>query len=254
LAKNKPEEQPPAGAPAWMATYGDMVTLLLCFFVLLFAMSDVNPDKIKAVAAALSFAPVVTQFGGDDGISELIGNGIMEMPIIENNDDVQNDKKEKAEKEIKSMEEAFKSYFDDNNLQNAIEVKVTEEGLLKLTFKDNILFDQGKANIRSDSKGILDILVSELINYPDNEISIIGHSDSDAINTVQFPTNMHLSTFRAISVWQYFVDNGVPAPSISSTGKGEFSPIAPNDTRENKAKNRRVEIFISSKYNSGGEI
>ncbi len=249
MSKRKQEEGK-KGLDEWMGTYGDMVTLLLCFFVLLYAMSTVDVSKFQAVAASFSKMTIsIVQSGGSDGIMEMLGNGIIQMPVVKTQSIIDNKKsQQESQKEMKQMSSDFKTYFAENNLQDHIEMKVTEDSIT-LNFKDGILFDVGKANIRQEALSILDMVATELLKFPENAIVIEGHTDSDPISTPLFPSNWHLSSYRAINVGIFFQnDKGIDPSRISTSGMGEFRPVAPNDTPENKAKNRRVEIKIMSKY------
>jgi chemotaxis protein MotB len=253
MASKKTPEIPPAGAPAWMATYGDLVTLLLCFFVLLYAMSDVNEIKLQQIAASFSGNPIlITENSGSDGINEMLGNGIMEMPNIPKNVEKENKEKQEAQEQLAKMASEFKTYFAENDANEFIEVELNEDYIV-LNFKDGILFDVGKSSIRQEALNILKAVAIELEINSENDIEILGHTDNDPINTIQFPNNWTLSASRAINVGLYFIEQGNIIPSrISAVGKGEYFPISPNDTPENKASNRRVEIFINSKYYSNG--
>jgi chemotaxis protein MotB len=241
----KIQDEAPQGAPAWMATYGDLVTLLLCFFVLLYAMSDVNTEKLQRIAASLSGDPIIVMTtAGTDGITEMLGNGIMEVPIVPPTTTRQI---QEAQDELSRMASDFETYFAENNLMDSIEVELNE-GSIMLSFKDGILFDSGRANIRPQAFEVLEVVGNELLNHPNNDIHIVGHTDNVPINTVQFPNNWILSASRAINVGLFFIEQGIDPSRISTIGRGEYFPIAPNDTPENRARNRRVEIFIISSY------
>ncbi len=255
-AKRKPEE-PKKGAPEFMSTYGDLVTLLLCFFVLLYSMSTLDVVKFQQVAA--SMANSVIDAGGGAGISNLLGSGIMDMPNI---DKSINDSKENfqtrqdntaniaAQEELKQMSSDFKTYFAQNNVSDKVDVEVFDQ-YIKINLKDGVLFDSGKANIRPDAISILNIIAGELQNYPGSDFRIEGHTDNSPINTVQFPSNLHLSAIRAINVGLFFVEEkGISRGRIGIEGFGEDRPIASNDTPEGRAQNRRVEIKVLSSYYS----
>ncbi len=252
MAKRK-EPEVKKGLDEWMGTYGDMVTLLLCFFILLFAMSTLDVQKFQALVSGVSSnSNSLIQGGGGNGIDDLLGSGIMELPEIDVS--VHQTKKDKAEEkakeEMKQMVSEFKSYVAQKNLQEKIEIKEAEDYTI-ISFKDGILFDSGKAELRAEAIPILEMVANQLFKYPDNDIEIYGHTDNVPIKTVQFPSNWYLSASRAISVGNYFIDvkNFLPE-RVSATGRGEYEPIAPNDTPEGRAQNRRVEIRIKSKYAS----
>jgi chemotaxis protein MotB len=229
-----------SGGNEWLATYGDLVTLLLCFFVLLFAMSSVDARKFAAAAGSVnsSFAggsAVGMEQGGESVIN------LVETPIEDTSEDTI---KEKAADEIYSE---VKKIIDSENLDSEIAVKKSESGVL-LTFRDDLLFDKGEAVLKSGVKQTLYSLGNILKKY-NNKVRIEGHTDNTPIKNNYFESNWELSTSRAISVVKYYTEELPENERISANifevaGLGEYSPVAPNDTAENRQKNRRIEIII----------
>ena len=124
-------------------------------------------------------------------------------------------------------------------------VKVIDEKThLTLRIDSVILFDLGKADIKDSGKEALQ-KIGELLKELDNGAVIQGHTDNLPINTLLFPTNWELSTKRATNVVLFLIaESGVDPTKLTATGNGEFRPIAPNDTEENRQKNRRIDIVI----------
>lgn len=243
MAKRKPEEAP-AGAPEWMATYSDLVTLLFCFFVLLYSMSNIDAAKFQSLANSFAGATVtVTDFGGGTGISDLLGNGIMDLPNMDNSVNDSLLKYKEMQNEMEKMASEWKTYFAENALTEQIQVTVTEQSI-RFNFKEGILFDSGKAELKPESYEILTKIGDEMKNNQDFKMQIEGHTDNAPINTLQYPNNWYLSYARAAEVLTYFTNEGIPPTSITPLGLGEYSPIAGNDTPEGRAKNRRVEIIL----------
>ncbi len=243
---NKKKEECKAGLPSWMATYGDLVTLLLCFFVLLFATSSVDAEKFQAIAQSFNDKVIVINAGGKSDEGSKLGSGIMDLPNVDRNihDSKENFKKQREEAE--KMASEFKTYFAENNLSDNIEVEVIGDEVL-LNFKDGILFSSGEDELNADSKEVLNGVGSLLLKYPDKNIKIEGHTDNVPINSVRIKNNWYLSSNRALAVLTYFIeDKNMEEKMFVVEGKGEYSPIAPNDTPENKGKNRRVEIRITN--------
>lgn len=113
-----------------------------------------------------------------------------------------------------------------------------------MQLRDNILFETSSSDLKEESKAILDKLLT-IIAPMDNPILIEGHTDNRAINTSKFPSNWELSADRAVNVVRYFVESkGQDPKRFSAIGYGEFKPVAPNDSYEGMAKNRRVDILI----------
>ncbi len=232
----------------WMNTYSDMVTLLLCFFVLLIAQSTQDVDKMQALADF--FNPKISILTSGQTVNDgvMVGNGISQMPDYEKKKEGQlteEDLKAREEKEaLEKMAADFQTYFYDKNISDKVEVS-QEEKYVKITFKDGVLFDKSKADLKPEAIEILDILTEQILKYPEAELQIEGHADSDQIHTLQFPSNWHLSSARAISVAEYYInEKGFSPDSIAAIGYGEFRPVATNETVEGKALNRRVEMKI----------
>ncbi len=249
MAKRKaPEEK--KGLDEWMGTYGDMVTLLLCFFVLLFSMATIDAAKFAQVAASFSSSSKITIMeSASTSILDALGNGIVQMPEAKGEAKEENEKREEATEELVKMASDFKTYFAQQNLQDKIEVEQNEQ-YITLNFKDGILFDSAKAELKQEALGALEIVANELAKYPENDIKIEGHADNQPLrNHSLYRNNWDLSAARAISVAMYFTDTkGFSPERISAEGFGEYRPKVSNDTPENRSINRRVEIKILSKY------
>lgn len=242
------------GLAEWMGTYGDMVTLLLCFFVLMFATSSVDAEKFKQVAASFSKSTlVVINPEQQKGVMDALGNGIISMPEVKGESDKEFEAHQEGAEELSKIAQEFKTYFAKNNLQGKVEIEQNDR-FITLNFKDGILFDSGKSEIKKDAIPVLGMVADELLKYPDNDIKIEGHTDNMPINTPKYPNNWYLSAARAISVATYFTDVKKFDPTrISTEGYGEHRPKVPNNTPENRSLNRRVEIKIISKYYSNKE-
>ena len=122
-----------------------------------------------------------------------------------------------------------------------VEVSLTADNLLKLELPSDISFDTGSANIKSNFRPILDKFAASLVNNPATTVSIVGHTDSSGTDAINNP----LSVQRAAHTRDYLVGKGVAAGRFMIEGRGSREPVAPNDTAANKAKNRRVEIYVA---------
>ena len=121
---------------------------------------------------------------------------------------------------------------------------LTEKGL-KVTILENVLFDSGKADVKLESLSIAKEMSNLLVSASPREITVSGHTDNVPIANAQFASNWELSTQRAVNFMQVLLQNKELQPGkFSAVGYGEYRSIAPNDTQEGKAKNRRVEVFI----------
>ena len=245
------EEAPAAGSPAWMATFADMMTLLLTFFILLFSMSSVDMEKYKAFASAFSGGAGVFKGEMIEGGGILIGDGMTQLPGIENSVLDGQEEREKA-KRLHGMEEEIQEYLEQNNMADKVET-VNNGDYITIRFDDILLFDLGKARLKPESIDVLrkiGVLLEEYLEDANVKLAFEGHTDNAPINTVQFPSNWELSAARAIAVAKFFIEELDFNPKqISTEGFGEYVPIEPNDTAEGRATNRRVEIKIINEPN-----
>jgi chemotaxis protein MotB len=120
-----------------------------------------------------------------------------------------------------------------------------ERGLV-LRFQDSVLFEKSKADILSQTLGALKE-IAKILKTTDNPIRIEGHTDDLPINTVKYPSNWELSTTRATNVLRFLIQEGLPGNRLSAVGYGEFRPLVPNDSEENRKKNRRVDLVLIRK-------
>jgi len=244
--KKKKQEEVKAGAPLWMASYSDMMSLLLCFFVMLYAMSDMNEELLIQFLASFGNQNVsVIQQNMGIGVNNMLGSGVLHMPLPQTTTQDLIDSFDRAQEDLRSIMSDFQTYFAENNLQEQVDVILGDDYVL-LSFAD-MLFDSGSANLTQSTLYILDHVAEELIRLNTHGIRIEGHTDNVPINTPMFRNNRYLSAARAIAVENYFVDqHGIPPGRIAVEAFGEHRPIATNDTPEGRARNRRIEIRIMS--------
>lgn len=268
MAKMKRKESGGGGSPAWMNTFSDLMNLLLCFFVLLFAMSDINQEKFQQLSAALASTFSFFNAGSisvGDGV--LIGSGasqLNELAVYYNNMGM-NDEGEITQEEIKDavqqieeaglkesehMAENIEQQLKQALIADDVDVQVTSKYVM-LNLNSGILFDSGRADLKQEAVSLLDKVSAIIWEYNDNMIAIEGHTDNVPIKNSRYPDNTMLSLDRAYSVFSYLVNQkGFDASSMISLGRGESVPVSSNATAEGRAQNRRVEIKI---YNSYGE-
>ena len=259
----KKQEDPPAGSPAWMATFSDLMNLLLCFFVLLFSMSSIDEKRWEEVAA--SFTATFSIFSGGaqaigDGI--LISNGVSQLNQLDDYINSTGKAAEDMDAAIESiMEEAEKQMMAaSEELEEKVEEAVSEAGLddlvelsytsqyVELTLNGSLLFESGSSVLSQQASTVLDQVGLILERYAESTIEIEGHTDNVPIQTARFPSNNELSDARALSVFYYLMEHTSLDPAkVKHSGRGEYNPIADNNTQEGRALNRRVEIKI---YNS----
>lgn len=269
MAKRK-EDTPPAGSPAWMATFSDLMNLLLCFFVMLFAMSSIEEAKLQEFVAAMNNTFSVFD-GGASAIGDgfLISNGVSQLNELdqyinstgktadsetdgedfqdyemspEAMEEILQDKMlEENEERVEEIEEALT----ESDIADEVEVSFTAQ-YVKLTMNGGLLFDSGSAELKDDAKLIIDKVGLILERYGNaGTIEIEGHTDNVPMKSAQYPSNEELSSARALSVFYYLMDSTTLNPlNLKHAGMGERVPIADNSTPEGRSRNRRVEILI----------
>ncbi len=288
MARKKQEASSGGNAP-WLNTFADLMNLLLCFFVLLFAMSDVNGRKFEEISISLSNAFGVLDGGGTAiGEGQLISSG---MTQLNNLDEFYSNMGEKTEKagddiskddpssggEIKindqnkedldeakarlaqEMEKLSGAMYDEvsdltdkYNLGDYVELGIDpKQQYVLLTLKGSILFDSGKAEIMTEAKPILSKLGDLLGNFDGYSIEIIGHTDNVPMSSDAYKDNNWLSSARALNAAEFLIENNKLDPTrVKYSGRGEYEPVTSNDTSAGRAKNRRIEIRIYNELSS----
>jgi chemotaxis protein MotB len=224
------EENDEPTAPFWMATFSDMATILLTFFVMIVAMSEV---EVKKFEAALSYFTGRSGILNNEAISPSVQSPTMEQGTA-------------TYEEVMRYEEVLK-YLDENELSERVEVYLTERGL-QVTMTDSVMFRSGEAVLLPSSQTILAI-VSQVLQQGVQSVVVEGHTDNRPISTKIFPSNWELSAARSTAVVRYLagLDNALPLDHYVAVGYGEFRPVADNATQEGRNRNRRVEILFSWK-------
>lgn len=232
--------------PEYMATYGDLVTLLMCFFVLLFAFSEIDAQKFEAVMQSFSGSAGILSGGKTVSEAELVFDALPESQTTEATQSQEN---------LADLQEIIEQYIENNDIDFEIEVSLESRGLV-IRFPDNALFDSGSADLKVASIDTLNFL-GQLLNdakFVDRAIRIEGHTDNIPIRTLKYPSNWELSTARATQVVKFFVtDSEIRPLRLSASGYGEYHPIDDNTSRDGRAKNRRVDVVVLSKINEGAE-
>lgn len=227
-----------SGHASWLETYSDMVTLLLTFFIMLYAMSTIDAQKYSLIVQALSKGDAIVTQDDLPIEDDLLDEGsIEETPIVEEEDT----------DEIDKLYTLLMEYISKNNLSDSVEVSKTEEYVF-IRFYDDITFNGYSNQLKISGKAILDVL-AEGLGLVDNyieEVIIAGHTAE--VERDKSTIDRNLSTERANAVLQHLEAKHVINPAkYLAIGYGLYSPIADNNTPEGRAKNRRVEIYISRK-------
>lgn len=234
MRKRVKREEDHENVERWMVSYADFVTLLFCFFTAMFAISNIDTEKLGKFVDSMRLAFNVSGSRGN-AFSVIEGIQIFVPADID------------IETEVKDTLGVLIT-----ESKGSLDVKRDRRGVV-ISVADKMFFESGDAALKEDSKGVLDKVASTLTRYP-RIIRIEGHTDNVPINNKKFPSNWELSAARAINVAKYFLNShNIPPGRISTIGYAEFKPVAPNDTPEGRAKNRRVDIVLLSDTESSKE-
>ncbi len=234
----KKAKQPEKPSTAWLGTYGDMITLMLCFFVMLYNPSEVDVTQMATITQSLQMQETDTTSGGlslSAGQLSDLGNNINSLPSLEKG------------KSLGMAKKKAVSLFAPDVKSNKITITSDERGLIITLLSDNF-FEEGSAelNINDTRETLLrlaDFFRSDELKG--RRFRIEGHTDNTPVaENSKFPSNWELSATRAVNVLHYLADYGVRENDFSVAGYSDTRPKFSNDTAEGRAYNRRVDIII----------
>jgi len=266
-----------ANHEAWAIPYGDLVTLLMAFFVVMYAVSVVDVGKYRVLSNSLveafgahapidpiqigdpsldlnlltddvqrSLAPhVLDNSGGDsrqDDVTVMETRSPTDVAIESVLEGVSGGKRERMLREIAEMSEEIEGALGKLIAQGDIQVK-RKPYWLEITINTNLLFSSGSATLESDARPVLQD-VARILSKRDARIHVEGHTDDRPIRNSIYPSNWELSSGRAATVVNLFAQNGVDPKRMVAIGYAEFQPVADNDTEEGRSQNRRVAVVV----------
>lgn len=212
----------------WINTYSTCITVILTFFILLFCITSKEQKKLTSVSNTTrgTFSDNDSISTKQNNVSSVIGQENQADPSQQQN-----------------IYEIVKDYVNNNSMKSDVEVQDDDMGVI-IQIKDSLLFQSGKADLIPEAKTLLE-KIAKLMSEMKNNIKIEGHTDNVPINTFKFESNWELSTSRAVNVLRYFIEDKKLDPKrFGAEGYGEYRPLVNNDTPENRAKNRRINIVI----------
>ncbi|WP_068620515.1 flagellar motor protein MotB [Paenibacillus tuaregi] len=247
----------------WMITYADLITLLLIFFIIMYAMSRLDVEKYQIVTESLQMTfkngdsvldlgsgitgtagkntskTPPSQQGAEKGNSDKQGNSGSTKPLTDREQAFR-----KQEEQLQNLMKMIQEYIKSNHLEDQIHVADLAKGI-SITLSDRFLFDVGKADLKPGSAEALNKLAS-LFSKLDTVISIEGHTDNQPVSAgARYKDNWELSGARALSVLRYFIDTAKLKPDeFQYAGYADTRPAADNTTDQGRQKNRRVEITV----------
>lgn len=225
--KKKDEINFTENADRWLLTYADLITLLLAFFIVMYSMSQVDAKKFGKISGALH-----SILRGGEGVLKFEekhepsdGHGLLEVG------------------DLKMLQQVVEASLKELGKEEEVITEITERGLV-IHILESALFEEGSAKLQRRAIDILDIVYRDIAAKP-NHVRIEGHTDNSTVVSDKYPSNWELSTARATEVVKQFVYGyGMQPDRISALGYGEYRPVRPNNTFENRAQNRRVDIVI----------
>lgn len=229
--KRKKEDLEMPSSPGWMTTYGDMVTLLLTFFILLLSYSVI--DEVKFNAALYSMKGALSVFDKNVSVISQKSVGISNYNKLRRLD---------IQKKLMEMQQIAEEL----GYEEDISIEQTESGML-VRMGNRVLFNLGKADLKPEAMPLLNI-VGKTIEQNVDEVLVCGNTDDLPITSGKFQSNWELSTARALSVIKYLIDVVNISPEVFvAVGYSEYRPLVPNNSMENRQKNRRVEFLVTWK-------
>ncbi len=211
----------------WLMTYADMITLLLAFFIMLFSISTMNLPKFQETMGAIKTAMNKTALPQQRSqptmvVSQVVG--LRQRNLIN-----------EVNRSLEGSPEGvtISAQFDRNKIL--------------ITIGDKAVFEPNRAELLPAGRKMLAKVAELLKTFSEYDVSIKGHTDNMPINTPQFPSNWELSAIRATSALRFLLSQGISAHRMTATGLADIDPIAPNDSPENRALNRRVEFVLEKR-------
>ena len=233
--KSKEPEKP---SSAWLGTYGDMITLMLCFFVMLYNPSEIDITQMATITQSLQMQETESVTGGlslSAGQLSDLGNNINSLPSLEKG------------KSLGLAKKKAVSLFAPDIKSNKITITSDERGLIITLLSDNY-FEEGSAELNINETRQTLLRLAEFFKsdeLKDRRFRIEGHTDNVSVSEDSiYPSNWELSAARAVNVLHYLADYGVKEDNFSVAGYADTRPKFSNDTPEGRAYNRRVDIII----------
>src|SRR5450830_121870 len=246
MARKKHEEEH-ENHERWLVSYADFITLLFAFFVVMYAISQVNEGKYKILAnalvtafgnAPLATAPIIVQTGGPNTSTAVTPK--LPTPKPRSNEALRREKERMTD-----MARDIMQVLAPLVQQGKVRVTQTSVGV-NVEINANVLFAPADAKLSKTSEETL-IAIAKVLKNDDHAIQIEGHTDNSSINTSLYPSNWELSAIRASTVARLFNDHGIDPLRLTAVGHGANQPVASNDTPQGRERNRRVDVMILSR-------
>ena len=230
----KPSRKSEAGAPLWYVSYGDMVTNMLCFFVMLFSFSTLDsPRKRLETQTPGEKFTAVFSINREQGAHQWLTKGNQGIALAPKS----------TRSDIPRIVRRVRRLLQTVKIREQILV-VASDRMVRIRIPSKVLFESGAANLMKESEEVL-LALMPIVSEETNDIRIDGHTDDLPIRSASFPSNWELSTARACSVVRFYTERlGLEATRFSAQGFADTRPQVPNTTAANREINRRIEMNI----------
>jgi chemotaxis protein MotB len=228
------KKEPKKASQEWLTTYGDMITLMLCFFVMLYNPTDADPVQMAMMTASLQTDSVSGGMSATSGRLADLGNSINSLPSLEKGKNLGTAKKKAV------------SLFAPDRKSTRITITSDERGLV-ITLAADAFFAENSAELNIEETRDTLLRISQFLSMPElagRKFRIEGHTDSTTADSTKWPSNWELSSARAVNVLHYLSDFGINESQFSVAGYADNQPRHSNDTPDGRAYNRRVDIII----------
>ncbi|MDE7317326.1 MAG: OmpA family protein [Helicobacter sp.] len=226
----------PIGVPLWLGTFGDLMSLLLTFFILLLSMATFVTQRVDAAIGSIQGALGVLEIGRHSEVSPPMP--IIALPIDHNVD---------SPTALNTFASMITEFSEMTKLSEgpAVRMEEAEDGFI-VRIANELLFERGKSEITSlNGQAFLQRVAVELKKFGfEYSVKVIGNSDGDPLDKGEYADNWEMSIARGVHVAQTLARNGVPARILSAGGNGEYDPIASNRTPEGRMANRRIDLYF----------
>ncbi|OIR15936.1 motility protein B [mine drainage metagenome] len=228
----------------WMVSYADFITLLFAFFVVMYGISSVNEGKYRVFSVSVNQAFGANGKAGEGSGIKLTEDEIFFKSLVDRRNARLAEKQRKQNERMQNLAQTLNAAM--ATFVKSGQMNVSQNGRgVELEINASALFNQGEADIQPEAKKTLADAAKVLADN-DFAIEVEGHTDNMPISTNRFPSNWELSSARASSVVRLFIDQGIIAKRLKAVGEADNQPVVPNDTPENRARNRRVTITVLS--------
>ena len=259
MARGSKKAKVSAGAPAWMTTFADLMALLMCFFVLLLSFAELDVIKFKMISGSLKWAFGVQKVvqadqspADESAVAGEMSSGGMssqpaDSPAYGNEKQKNADLQPELSPEIAAEVERIKKILDREVKEGKLEIE-GGKSTITMRIQERKAFPSGSADILEEFAPMLE-RIARVLDTTEGNIAVAGHTDSQPINTPRFRSNWELSTSRAVTVVHHILNmSSVTSDRVEVRGHGDSIPLVPNDSPENRAINRRVEIIVSQRF------